>query len=68
MSSVEEVQEIAEITADSGAAKRVWQMQKNGVVRTKSKKEVKLATASGSAMWVEGDAKLGSSETARSAA
>ena len=55
--SVEEVQEIVEVI-DSSAANCVWPVQKNGVVRSKSKKEVKLAAASGSAIRVEGDAKL----------
>ena len=56
--SAEEVQEIVEITAASGAAKSVWPIQKHVVVRSKSKKEVKLAAASGSANRVEGGAKL----------
>ena len=37
VNSVEEVQEIVEITVDSRAAKKsVWPIQKNGVVRSKS--------------------------------
>ena len=51
VNSVEEVQEIVEITVDSCAAKSVWSIQKNGIARN-------LAVASGSAIRVEGDAKL----------
>ena len=58
MNCVEEVQETVEITVVSGAATSVWPIQKSGVVRSKSKKEVKLAAGSGSAMRVEGDEKL----------
>ena len=68
MNCVEEVQETVEITVVSGAATSVWPIQKSGVVRSKSKKEVKLAAGSGSAMRVEGDEKLNSCGKARSAA
>ena len=58
VNSGEEVQEIGGTTVDSGAAKSVWPIQKKGVVRTTSKKQVELAAAKGSAIRVEGDAKL----------
>ena len=58
VNSVEVAQEIADTTVDSSAAKSVWPIQKKGVVRTKSQKEVKMAAACGSAIRVEGDAKL----------
>ena len=58
MDSVGVVQEIWEVTVGSRAAKCVWPIQKKGVVRTNSKKEVTLAAASGSASRVEVDAKL----------
>ena len=53
MSSVETQSEIVEITVDSWAATSEWQIQKNGVVRSKSKR-----AANGSAIRVDGDAKL----------
>ena len=40
VNSVEDVQEIVEIIVDAGAAQSVWSIQKNGVARPKSKKEV----------------------------
>ena len=58
MNSVDEVQEIVEITINCWAAKSVWPIQKKGVVRTKSRKGAKLAAASGSAIR-SGDAKAG---------
>ena len=45
--AIETVQEVVEITVDSGAAKSVWPSRKKGVERTKSKKAVKLAAANG---------------------
>ena len=65
--SVEEVQEIVDVI-DSSAANCVWPIQKNGVVRSKTKKEVKLAPANGSAIRVEGDSKLELCAKASSAA
>ena len=50
VNSFEEVQGLGDITVDSGAVKCVWRIQKKGVL--------KLAAANGSAIWVEGDAKL----------
>ena len=38
VNAVETVQEVVEITVDSGAAKSVWPSRKKGVERTKSKK------------------------------
>ena len=52
------VQEMVEITVDPGAAKSVWLLQQKGVARTKAKKTVRLAAASGSPMHVDGDAIL----------
>ena len=58
VNAIEIVQEVVEITVDSGAAKSVWPSRKRGVERTKSKKAVKLAAANGSPIRVEGDARL----------
>ena len=58
VSAVEPVQEVVEITVDSGAAQRVWPSQKKGVERSKSTKTVKLAAANGSPVRAEGDARL----------
>ena len=58
VNAIETVQEVVEITVDSGAVKSVWPSRKKGVERTKSKKAVKLAAASGSPIRVEGDARL----------
>ena len=58
VNAIETVQEVVEITVDSGAAKSVWPSRKKGVERTKSKKAVKLAAANGSPIRVEGDARL----------
>ena len=58
VNAIETVQEVAEITVDSGAAKSIWPSRKKGVERTKSKKAVKLAAANGSPSRVEGDARL----------
>ena len=38
VNAIETVQEVVEITVDSGAAKSVWPSRKKGVERTKSKK------------------------------
>ena len=54
----ETVQEVVEITVDSGAAESVWPSRKNGAERTKSKKAVNLVAANGSPIRVEGDARL----------
>ena len=35
MNSVEEVQEIVDVTVDSNAAKSVWPIQRKGIVRSK---------------------------------
>ena len=58
VNAIETVQEVVEITVDSGAAKSVWPSRKKGVERTKSKKAVKLAAANGSPIRVEGDARF----------
>ena len=58
VNAIETVQEVVEITVDSGAAKSVWPSRKKGDERTKSKKAVKLAAANGSPIRVEGDARL----------
>ena len=60
VNAIETVQEVVEVTVDSGAAKSVWPSRKKGVERTKSKKAVKLAAANGSPIRVEGDARLDS--------
>ena len=58
VNAIETVQEVVEITVDSGAAKSVWPSRKKGVERTKSKKAVKLAATNGGPIRVEGDARL----------
>ena len=58
MNAVNVVQEIVEITVDSGAAKFAWPIRKKGVARTKATKTVRLAAASGCPIHVEGDARL----------
>ena len=58
VNAVDMLQEIVEITVDSGAAKNVWPIRKKGVTRTKATKTVMLAAASGSPIHVEGDARL----------
>ena len=58
VNAVEAVQEIVEITVDSGAAKSVWPSRKKVVERTKSTRTVKLAAENGSPIRVEGDARL----------
>ena len=58
VNAIETVQEVVEVTVDSGAAKSVWLSRKKGVERTKSKKAVKLAAANGSPIRFEGDARL----------
>ena len=57
VNAIETVQEVVEVTVDSGAAKSVWPSRKKGVERTKSKKAVKLAAATGSPIRVGGDAR-----------
>ena len=54
----DEVQEVVEITVDSGAAKSVWPMGKKGVIRSRLRKPVKLAAANGTPIRVEGEAVL----------
>ena len=44
------VKEIVEITVDSGDAKSVWPIRKEGVARTNGTKTVRLAVASGCLM------------------
>ena len=58
MNAADVVQEIVEITVDSGAAKSVWPIRKQGVARTEATKTVRLAAASGRPTRVEGDARL----------
>ena len=58
MSAVDVVQEIVEITVDSGAVKSVLPIRKKGVTRTEARKTVRLAAASGSQVRVAGDARL----------
>ena len=60
VNAIETVQEVVEITVDSGAAKSVWPSRKKGVERTKSDKEfldadVKRPLASVSAIVDEGN-------------
>ena len=57
VNAVDMVQEIVEITVDSGAAKSVWLIRERGVLGTKATKTVRLAVASGSPIRVEGDAR-----------
>ena len=54
----EVVQEVVEVTVDSGAARSVWPMKRKGVVRSKGTRKVKLAAANGSPIHVEGEATL----------
>ena len=54
----DEVNEVVEITIDSGAAKSVWPAKKKGVRRSKLSKPVRLAAANGSAIRVDGEAVL----------
>ena len=56
--AVDVVQEIVEITVDSGVAKRVWPIRTKGVTRTKAMQAVRLAAANGSLIRVERDARL----------
>ena len=58
MNAVDVVQEIVEITVDSGSAKSVWPIRKKDVARTKTTKTVRLVAASGGPIHVEGDARL----------
>ena len=53
-----EVNEVVEVTIDSGAAKSVWPISKNGVTRRKAKENIKLMAANGSPIKVEGEAIL----------
>ena len=52
------VNEMVEVTVDSGAARSVWPMRKSGVRRSKLAKKVKLAAANGSDIMVKGEAEL----------
>ena len=52
------LQEIVEITVDSGDATSVWPIQKKRVTRTKATKTVRMAAVSGSPIRIEGDARL----------
>ena len=52
------MQEIVEITVDSGAAKGIWPIRTKGDTRTKVTKLVRLAAASDSPIHVEGDGRL----------
>ena len=54
----DEVNEVVEITIDSGATKSVWLAKKKGVRRSKLSKPVRLAAANGSAIRVDGEAVL----------
>ena len=58
VNAVDVVQEIVEITVDSGTPKSVWPIRTKGVARKKATKTVGLATSSGSPIHVEGDARL----------
>ena len=58
VNGIDVVQEVVEITVDSGAAKSVWPICKKGVARRTATKTVRLAAASGSPIHVEGDARL----------
>ena len=58
MNAVDVVQEIVEITVDSGAAKSVRPIRMKGVARPNATKTVRLAAASGSPIHVEGDVRL----------
>ena len=53
-----EVNEVVEVTIDSGAAKSVWPISKNGVTRRKARENIKLMAANGSPIKVEGEAIL----------
>ena len=52
------VQEVVQVTVDSGAARSVCPMKRKGVVRSKGVKKVKLAAANGSPIHVEGEVTL----------
>ena len=52
------LQEIVELTVDSGAATSVWPIRKKSVARTKATKTVRMAAVSGSPIHIEGDARL----------
>ena len=52
------VQEIVEITVDSGASTSVWPIRKKFAARRKATKTVRLAAASGSPTRVGGDVRL----------
>jgi len=54
----EVVQEVVEVTVDSGAARSVWPMKRKGVVRSRGTRKVKLAAANGSPIHVQGEATL----------
>ena len=50
--------DIVEVTIDSGASRSVWPMAKRGVRRSPLKKKVKLAAANGTEIAVKGEAEL----------
>ena len=59
VNAVEEVNEVVEITVDSGAARSVWPKRKKGVTRQKIQgKKPKLAAANGTSIEVQGEALL----------
>ena len=53
-----EVNEVVEVTIDSGAAKSVWPVDKGGVSRRRTSDNVKLMAANGSPIRVDGEATL----------
>ena len=52
------VEEVVEVTVDSGASRSVWPMHKKGVRRSPLRKQVKLAAANGTEIAVRGEAEL----------
>ncbi len=50
--------DIVEVTIDSGASRSVWPMAKRGVRRSPLKKKVKLAAANCTEIAVKGEAEL----------
>ena len=59
MNAAEEVNEVVEITVDSGAARSVWPKRKKGVKRRDIRgRKPKLAAANGTSMKVQGEALL----------
>ena len=53
-----QVDEVVEVTIDSGASRSVWPKNRKGVVRSKGGEGVKLAAANGSPIEVCGEATL----------